>query len=229
MTKERDLDGVTPDPGTTASPDSPKEVSTLLVPDEREATIQWLSAAFASDHITAEEFERRVTEVYRVTTRDALAVVTADLPSGPPSPAPGPGETMPGEISTLLSSVERGGTVRVPSELKLRSVLGNIELDLRDAQFGDGVTEITVQSILGNVEVVLPEDVEVQCHVATMLGNFAHRASRSDAKSRQRSGSFVRITGQAILGNVEVSDAPRTELASSSEDPLALLPRSPAE
>ena len=57
MTKERDLDAMTSGPGNAASPDVPKDVSARLVPDEREAAIQWLSAAFASDYITAEELD----------------------------------------------------------------------------------------------------------------------------------------------------------------------------
>ncbi len=229
MTKKNDAGESASDAESAGLPGAPPEPSTLLVPAEREAAIQTLSAAFAADYITAEEFERRATKVYEAATLGALAEVTADLPNPTDSRLKSPAEAMSGRISTFLSSVERGGSLAVPSELMLRSVLGNIELDLRDARFVEGITEIRVRCILGNVEVILPEDVEVECRVRAFLGNFGHRTSRRQPGSRPAPSRFVRITGRAILSNVEVADAPRTGAVAAPRDSRSLPPESSAE
>ncbi len=96
----------------------------------------------------------------------------------------------------------------MPSRLRIRSILGNVTLDLREADFHDGVTEITVHAFLGNVEVALPRDVAMECHGSALLGNFAHSGAgaRPDADSTRT--RTVRITGRAVLGNVEFGGEP---------------------
>jgi len=210
MTQTNDAGDAGPEPEAAGAPDPPVAPSTLLVPTEREAAIQTLSAAFAADHITAEEFERRATAVYEATTPRALAAVTADLPNPTESGVESPAKAMSSQISTFLSTVERGGSLAVPSALTLRSVLGNIELDLRNARFVEGLTEIKVRCFVGNVDIILPEDVEVECHLPVFLANFAHVTSGHQPGSRPAPRRVVRITGRAILGNVEITDAPRS-------------------
>jgi predicted membrane protein len=91
----------------------------------------------------------------------------------------------------------------VPPRLEVRAVLGNIELDLRDAEFGSGITEISVHAILGNVEISLPTHVAVENHGSAVLGSFAARAKRGARRTATASTATVRITGRALLGNVE--------------------------
>ena len=55
-------------------------MSAALTPEEREAAVSRLSAAFADDVLEVEEFERRVTKVYDATTTHALVALTHDLP-----------------------------------------------------------------------------------------------------------------------------------------------------
>jgi hypothetical protein len=144
-----------------------------------------------------------VAEVYRATTAGALGDLTRDLPDGG---EPGVGSAFPAHrpamvprITSFLSNVERGGRVVVPSRLEVRSILGNVELDLRDASFGPEVTEIVVRAIMGNVEVWLPPHVVVEDHGTAILGSFAVRAAGGGS-----GGSVVRIVGRAVMGNVEV-------------------------
>lgn len=172
--------------------------------DQRDAAIARLSDAFARDVLPVEEFERRVASVYRATTAGALRDLTGDLPEveaerGARSTYPAHLRAMAPRITSFLSNVERGGPVAVPPRLEVRSTLGNVELDLRDASFDPGVTEIVVRALLGNVEVWLPPEVAVEDHGTAILGSFAVRTTGVGT-----GGPVVRIVGRAVLGNVEV-------------------------
>jgi hypothetical protein len=173
-----------------------------VVPEDREATIQRLSAAFADDHLSTEELERRVADAYSVTTHEALARLTEDLPTSTGTVVPR--QPMARRMSAVLGSVERRWTTAVPDGLVIRSLLGSVELDLREAEFREGVTEIEVRAVLGHVEVRLPDDVDAECHGRAFLGNFVHRATGSASDPAAASRRVVRITGRAVLGNVEL-------------------------
>jgi hypothetical protein len=177
----------------------------LLTPEEREAAVARLSAAFARDVLTVTEYERRVTEVYRAPNAVALAELTADLPGAGAPKSEGtslgpPVQTSP-QILALFSSVERAGRIAIPPRLSMQSVFANIELDLRDAEFRAGVTDIEASAIFGNIEVLLPDGVTVENHGNAFLGNYS-----AVAPSRPTVGQpsiHIRVNGIAIFGNVE--------------------------
>ena len=86
----------------------------------------------------------------------------------------------------------------MPRELTLKSRLGYVELDLRDATFAPGVTTIDVRSFMGYVEIRLPVGVRVESHGRALFGYFAVKGLDEDSES------IVRITGRAVFGYAEV-------------------------
>ena len=201
-------------PTSAGLPDVSGKQTKLPAPEVREAAIQLLSTAFAEDYLSAEEFERRVTEVYKAASESAVAAVTADLPAATESKQVGPARAVSAKLSSVLSSVERGGRLVVPAELQLRSTLGNIVLDLRQAQLQEGVTEIRVRAIMGNIELLLPEDLRVECRGRAFAGRFAHRAVEVPTAREQGSARVVVLTGWSVFGRVEVR-----HVSSPSDDP----------
>lgn len=105
-------------------------------------------------------------------------------------------------IGTVLGNVERTLTIDIPPRLVIRSLLGNVELDLRGSRFAPGVTELVVNSTLANIELRLPSDVIVQLDVTCFLGSTEHHGAA--AVLPPPGAPVVRITGRAILGNVEL-------------------------
>jgi hypothetical protein len=202
------------DPTSATVPDASGRRTTLPAPEVREAAIQLLSTAFAQDYLSTEEFERRVTEVYRAASESAVAAVTADLPAATESTQVVPARAMSAKLSSVLSNVERGGSLVVPAELRLQSTMGNIVLDLRQARFQEGVTEIRVRAIMGNIELLLPEDLQVECRGRALVGHFAHRATGVLPDRGQRPDRVVVLTGWSILGSVEAR-----HVSSASDDP----------
>jgi len=183
----------------------------------RDRAIELLTQHYANDGIALEEFERRTAAVFAARSTDELNALVADVaPPAPAHPAIVPDHR---RISAILSSHEQHGAMIVPRHLEVVSVLGNAELDLRDATFVEGVTIIEVRSVLGNVELTLPAEVHVEMAGEAFLGNFASQTSPGPASATR----IVRITGRAILGNVEaVSAAPRLPAPPASQ---AIAPR----
>lgn len=190
------------------------EASRALTTDMREAAVARLSAAFTYDVLPMEEFERRVGEAYRVATPASLAELLADLPPDAASEHVGarrallPPQAISAHIGALFSNVERSGRLVVPPRLNIRSIFGNVELDLRDAEFGPGLTEISVDVVFGNVEVRLPANVSVEDHGESILGSFVVRVAARAEWALAHSSATVRITGRALLGNVEFESGP---------------------
>ncbi len=170
--------------------------------DDREATVSRLADAYSQGILTTGEYEARLTEAYQATDSAALVNLTADLPV-PASSTALSGPTMSPRISALMGSVERGGSMVVPERLQIRAIMGNVELDLRDAEFADGITEINIRAIFSNVEIWLPGYVEVESEGRAIMGSFTHSVGNAGRWDDEPEVA-VRITGRAIGANVEI-------------------------
>jgi len=179
---------------------------------ERESAVGRLTAAFTDDAIPVDEFERRVALVYTVESPAALQEIMSDLPAAASGatnvPAPLDRSTAIARpphqrIASVLGNVERSLHGPIPESLEVRSLMSNVELDLRGAEFPPGVTEINVRAIMGNVEVVLPNHVRVEDEARAFLASFSLLG-----RTRTRDGEatpVVRLTGSWIMANVEVA------------------------
>ncbi|MBC8088751.1 MAG: DUF1707 and DUF2154 domain-containing protein [Phycisphaerae bacterium] len=212
----------------------PREALALSMP-QREAVIERLTRSFAEDAITMDEFERRAELAYRAVSMADLQVLVSDLPvdsapaGGSVSHGKGQSRVATGDrIRTLLGSTERGMPGIMPRFLRVRTMLGNTELDFRQSTFEPGVTEVNVRCLMGNVELTVPDGVRVEIFCTSVLANVGfndHRArdgsddsiplrdggnANSGSTSGVNTGSamsserVLRITGRAIFANVEV-------------------------
>lgn len=191
------------------------DLTRLATSEERDAAVKRLTTAFADDAIPVDEFERRVAEVWRATTSQALVALTQDLPasqstsdSSAPAPMREPSAVdVPRagsrRVASIMSSIERQVNGPVPERLHVRALMGSIELDLTDADFPPGVTEIRVRAIMGNIELELPDHVEVEDYGRSFMGTFVVRAGRRRGP-RDPDRPVVRIVGRSIMSNIEV-------------------------
>jgi hypothetical protein len=172
-------------------------------PAARERVIALLTERYAQDHLTLDEFERRATAAYAAQTPDDLAALTADLPAGE---VPTMRASLPAmNVGVILGSIAREMHA-VPRALDVRTVLGNVELDLTHATFAAGVTEIALHAFMGNIEIHLPAHVGIEDHVSAVLGSFEYRRhprASSWAESSQIA-SVVRFTGRVTMSSAEV-------------------------
>jgi len=183
----------------------------LPAAEEREVVAQELSLHFAADHLSMDELEERLSLVYGAPTLAQLHGLVSDLPpldrrkldSGN-SPMLAPAAMVPnrGVVIAIMGGAERTGSWLVPRELKVWAILGGAQLDLRDAKFAPGVTEIDVTALMGGVEIIVPRGVRVETIGAGVMGGFG--ASAGDATALDPSQPVLRVTGLAIMGGVEV-------------------------
>jgi hypothetical protein len=190
----------------------------LAVTETREQVLEQLSDAFAKDELGLDEFEARVDGAYQASTELGLRALVQDLR---PVPAAARTELVASSASSalaapvarskrvlaVLGSVERRGCFQVPNGYRATAVLGNIELDLRDVAFPDGVTEIYLRAVLGNIEITVPPHLPVECEGSGFLASFAE-LNRMPAEGTS-DGPSLRIVGSAVLGNVEIRTLPR--------------------
>jgi hypothetical protein len=172
-------------------------------PASRERVIALLTERYAQDHLSLDEFERRAAAAYAARTPDELAALTADLPAGE---VPAMRASLPAmNVGVVLGSIVRDMHA-VPRVLEVRTVLGNVELDLTHATFAAGVTEITLHAFMGNIEIHLPWNVGVEDHVSAVLGSFEYRRHPRAASWAESSkiASVVRFTGRVTMSSAEV-------------------------
>jgi hypothetical protein len=174
-------------------------------PAAREHVIARLTERYAQDHLSLEEFERRAEAAYAVTTPAALAELTADLGADVAGTTPARTSIPSMQVRVMLGSIVRE-MAEVPRRLDVRSLLGNVELDLTRARFAPGVTEIALHAVMGNIEIQLPANVGVEDHVSAVLGSFEYRRHPRAASWTESSNvaSVVRFTGKVTLSSAEV-------------------------
>jgi hypothetical protein len=202
--------------------------SKIAVRDARRSTIERLTTAFVADELSLEEFEQRVDRAYHCRTVDDLGALTSDLSAAvavvDDSPRPiVPARSDPSLETQLepydahrnapgartiavLGNTERRGRFQIDGEHAVLSVLGNVELDLRDVELPPGVTTLHVRAVLGNVEITVPPSLIVDCEGSGVLGSFS--ALNHVPEERAPEEPVLRIAGSAVLGNVEVRTLP---------------------
>ncbi len=185
----------------------------------RADTIDLLSEHFAQDHLTLDDFERRVTQAHAAKTTDALAVLLRDLPTGnvPAKLEGGSGTAIQGRVSasvpagrvrerdrtlSIFSETKRQGRWIPARETQVVSVFGSTVIDLREALLGPGETVIKCFSVLGSIEVIAPEGLYVEGRGSAFLGSFEQQ--QNSPASMRPDAPVVRVEGHAVLGSVEI-------------------------
>ncbi|HJP86075.1 MAG TPA: LiaF domain-containing protein [Gemmatimonadaceae bacterium] len=108
-------------------------------------------------------------------------------------------------VVSFLSSNEREGRWQLPRRFRALAVLGNVELDLREAEIGYGLSVIEAVAVLGNVEIKVPPDVAVECDGDSFMGTFTLKYEGRASPSMANREKIVRVTGSAYAGAVTVS------------------------
>jgi hypothetical protein len=141
-------------------------MSTPISDAERERAAELLQHACGDGRLTLEEFTVRVGAVWAADSSDELKRATGDL-----APAPVVGITEVERVTCVFSENKRRGRWRMPHALRVLTVFGDCELDLREAQTEAEVVEINGRCVFGSVKVIVPEGVEVDLRGSTMFGS----------------------------------------------------------
>ena len=198
---------------TPRAPTLSAQAQTSAVPTaaDRERVVQALSTHFANDQLSMEEFEDRLERAYKATSVQQLAELLTSLPAAggtqltPGSPvliAPAAEVPATGTVVAVMGMSARQGSWLVPRRLRVYAVMGGAVIDLREARFAAGVTEIEAYAVMGGVEIVVPPGVRVESFGTAFMGGFEGHAGESATLSPLH--PIVRLSGLAVMGGVEV-------------------------
>jgi hypothetical protein len=107
-------------------------------------------------------------------------------------------------VVSFLSSNERQGRWELPRRFRALAVLGSVELDLREAEVGIGLSVIEAVTVMGNIEIAVPPDITVECEGDSFMGTFALKYERASPSLANRD-RVVRVTGTAYAGSVTIT------------------------
>jgi hypothetical protein len=178
--------------------------------EQRQQTIDRLTAAYADDRLELEELERRVDSAERAGTSEALVPLVADLPAVQEPARAGTALVPAGEapeqrsLVTVFGSVKRDRAWTVPRRLRVVSVFGGTDLDFRKARLGPGTTEVRVVSVMSGVRLLVPTGLPVEVDGVGILGSFDERVG--DPEVGDESTCRLRVSGLALLSGVEIED-----------------------
>jgi Domain of unknown function (DUF1707)/Cell wall-active antibiotics response 4TMS YvqF len=174
---------------------------------DREQAVSALREHLLAGRLTLEEFSDRVGAALQARVGTDLARVQAGLPAVTAGAVPpGRPRLRPARWSVaLLAHVERRGQMRLRGRTTAVSVLGDLDLDLRQARVDHRETVITVLALLGNVDIYVPDGVNADVSGIAVLGHLRQRGrapGRADAPS-----IHVRVLGWC--GTIDVWHVPR--------------------
>jgi hypothetical protein len=190
--------------------------SSAPVPLERtrEQTIQQLCQHYAVDNLTDAGLEERLDRAHAAGSLEELRSLVSDLPvlhTGAPMPAVA-GSQVPATgaynadsqvIVGIMGGAERRGAWAPAKITTVIAVMGGVDLDLREARFAPGVTEINILAIMGGVDIVVPPGVHIDVNGIGIMGGFGQKG-HTEAPT-DSSAPVLRISGFAMMGGVGVS------------------------
>jgi hypothetical protein len=197
---------IRPEAGSASSP--PVAPATQRFIAARERAIQLLSDRFADDTLSEVEFEARIDRLFAASDPVAVEAVVADLHHPIPR-AYGAREALAAtsapdderRMLVLMGETRRTGRWAVPRRLRVRAVMGNAVIDLRDVVIPDGFT-VDVGAFMGSITLIVPPGVAATCDVTPIMGNAVNRADERGGAGM--AAPRIHVHGTAFMGEVKV-------------------------
>ncbi|MFI7052068.1 DUF1707 domain-containing protein [Streptosporangium canum] len=177
---------------------------------EREAVVERLRVASVEGRLTLGELTERTEAAYTAVTQAELAVITSDLPSdgrsqGPapaytPDPAPQGGRARRWFVAVMGDS-KRRGKWRIDQGLGAVAVMGDVVLDLREAEVRTGVVDIVAAAVMGDVKIIVPDGVDVDLEGIAIMGDKKVQVLEAPPGMNV---PVIRVKAYAVMGDVRV-------------------------
>lgn len=191
------------------APSGPDKQGIVSLEREREKTIDVLSEHFAHDNLSLDELERRIDRVYKASSVAALRDLTKDLQTDLPvvtqrrvAPLPEVFAPEHGRIVSVMTSTKKRGVWQPPRDLDVWCVMSETHLDLTEAHFADGVTEIHLHALMAQVKVIVPPGVRVVVQPDAFMADVSDEIL--DPPPVGSRAPVLRITGLVIMTELKV-------------------------
>ncbi|GIH99697.1 DUF1707 SHOCT-like domain-containing protein [Planobispora takensis] len=179
---------------------------------EREAVVEQLRVASVEGRLTLGELTERTEAAYTAVTQAELAVITSDLPGLGYTPAPAPVPHKEGRsrrwFVAVMGDSKRRGKWRIDQELGAVAVMGDVVLDLREAEVRTGVVDISATAVMGDVKIIVPDGVDVELEGIAIMGDKKVQVIEAPPGMNV---PVVRIKAFALMGDIKVIGDSRAE------------------
>ncbi|WP_214417187.1 DUF1707 SHOCT-like domain-containing protein [Sphaerisporangium fuscum] len=186
---------------------------------EREAVVERLRQASVDGRLTLSELTERTEAAYLAVTHAELAQITADLPGGPafapesapPAYRPAPPAPM-GRARrwyvAVMGDTKRRGKWRVDQEIGAVAVMGDVTIDLREAEVRSNEVDIVATCVMGDIKIIVPDGVDVDLSGMAIMGD--KKVDVLEAPPGQNV-PVVRVRAYVVMGDVKIIGDSRAE------------------
>ena len=185
---------------------------------EREAAVERLRVASVEGRLTLGELTERTEAAYTAVTQAELAVVTSDLPLAGQAPMPAPAYASaqaPAEqqgrtrrwFVAVMGDSKRRGKWRIDKPLGAVAVMGDVVLDLREAEVRSGWWTRGHRGH-GRREDRVPDGVDVDLEGIAIMGDKKVQVIEAPPGMNV---PLIRVKAYAIMGDVKVIGDSRAE------------------
>jgi Domain of unknown function (DUF1707)/Cell wall-active antibiotics response 4TMS YvqF len=142
---------------------------------DRDRVVTVLADAAADGRLTPAEHTERVERAYQARTLGELAVLTTDLVDQAAQPIRLDGRRA---VAGVFGRDSRDGRWVVPDSMPVLAIMGEVELDLREALLQSGRIVIYATLVFGTIHLIVPEGVSVQTSGTALLTRKVTRTVR---------------------------------------------------
>ncbi len=190
----------------------PGDPSQLRISDaDRHKVAELLRDAAGEGRIDLDELDQRLEATYAARTYGDLVPITIDLPAHPGDQTPVVArQTLPVSAGTfdssiaLLGGVTRKGAWLVPERHTAFTMMGGVDLDLREATFAARETTIYANAIMGGIDIYVDAHTHVIVEGVGIMGAFDQGRDRVEPQLTAES-PVIRVKGIALMAGVTVT------------------------
>ena len=140
----------------------PAEAELPISEDLRQCGIDAVQGLVASGKVDLDEFQTALDRLLSARTYADVASVFQSLPPPVEFTPPARRREEALEISTAMGEVRLNGRWQVGRLTKIETGMGEVTIDLSEAEFDDREVEIVVHTKMGSITVIAPRGLEVR-------------------------------------------------------------------
>lgn len=178
---------------------------------DRHRVAELLRTAAGDGRLDLDELDERLEATWAAKTYADLVPITADLPGATTQSAPAPTSNVPATrydtSLAIMGGSSRTGVWEVGPTHTAFTLMGGVDIDLREAVLTSRETVINAYAIWGGIDVYVNAHTRVIVDGVGIMGDFSQARDKVEAEIGPDS-PVVRVTGFALMAGVTVQRRP---------------------